>query len=78
MQKLLRHRFYPVAVSPACRESRVGDNLSSAQSNLGKSTASENASRDVWALLAKGRRLQESNSKEVVAAVRSQQFVRRA
>ena len=78
MQKFLSHRFYPAAVSPACRESRVGDNLRWAQSNLGKSTALENASRGVWALIAKGRRLQESDSKEVVAAARSQQSIRRA
>ncbi|MCX6586531.1 MAG: hypothetical protein NTX13_08120 [Acidobacteria bacterium] len=65
----MSHRFYPAAVSPACRESRVGVNLRWAQSNLGKSTALENASRGVWALIAKGRRLQESDSKEVLAAV---------
>jgi len=73
VQKFLSHRFYPAAVSPACRESRVGDNLRWAQSNLGKSKALKNASRGVWALIAKGRRLKESDSKEVVAAVRSQQ-----
>jgi hypothetical protein len=60
MQKVSNYRFHPAtvawvaragrlallfAVSPACRESRVGDNLSWAQNNLGKSTALENASR---------------------------------
>lgn len=59
------------------RESRVGYNLRWAQSYLGKYGALENTSRGVWALTAKGRRLKESDIKEVVAAVRKMNQVRR-
>lgn len=59
------------------RESRVGYNLRWAQSYLGKYGALENTSRGVWALTAKGRRLKESDIKEVVAAVRKMNQVKR-
>src|SRR5579883_1857346 len=59
------------------RESRVGYNLRWAQSYLGKYGALENTSRGVWALTAKGRRLKESEIKEVVATVRKMNQVKR-
>ena len=59
------------------RESRVGYNLRWAQSYLGKYGGLENTSRGVWALTAKGRRLKESDIKEVVAAVRKMNQVKR-
>jgi len=52
------------------RESRLGYNLRWAQSYLGKYGALENTARGVWALTAKGRRLHESDMKEVVTTVR--------
>jgi restriction system protein len=59
------------------RESRIGYNLSRAQSYLGKYGALENTSRGVWALTAKGRRLKEHDIKDVVAAVRKMNQVKR-
>lgn len=58
------------------RESRVGYNLRWAQSYLGKYGALENTARGVWALTAKGRRLKETDIKEVVAAVRKMNQVK--
>ena len=52
------------------RQSRVGYNLRWAESYLGKHGALENTARGVWALTAKGRRLKESDIKDVVIAVR--------
>jgi restriction system protein len=59
------------------RESRVGYNLRWAQSYLRKYGALENTARGVWALTAKGRRLKESDIKEVVSAVRKMHQVKR-
>ena len=59
------------------RESRVGYNLRWAQSYLGKYGALENTARGVWALTAKGRRLKETDIKEVVSAVRKMSQVKR-
>ena len=59
------------------RESRLGYNLRWAQSYLGKYGALENTARGVWALTPKGRRLKESDIKDVVAAVRKANLVKR-
>ena len=59
------------------RESRLGYNLRWAQSYLGKYSALENTSRGVWALTTKGWRLQETDIKEVVTAVRKMNQVKR-
>jgi restriction system protein len=59
------------------RESRVGYNLRWAQTWLGKYEALENTARGVWALTAKGRRLKETDIKEVVATVRKMSQMKR-